>query len=889
MLSLRSFFAPFSHPIGRVARVYASKRSLLALLLVPLLLVTSCGDNPGQAEDAPPSGRILLWHDWRADEAAFLDEQLTRFEELYPSITVIRVSMGQEEYVERFAERTTSGLGPDVVLADADVLVELTRRGLLFNLNQLVTASGASSGTPEAEESGDVVIVESSISRVDDYLPQVLAAVTLTSTTAVAGDSAVAPRYAVPYSLHTKLLYYRRDRMAEPPQTLKELIDDVQQGHPATLPISLSDSFWGVRAFGGSWLNAQGELAINGGALVNWIDYISELQGISGFYLDTDIARLRNRFIDGEADLHIDSSRQYGPLSAALGEALGVVVLPEGSTQHPPGPWLHVDGLAISRATSPDEVRAAALLIDYLTNTQQQARFAVAGTGRLPAHRSLLYSRNLPLISYQLARQVRTAVAVPANDLAVWQLLTKPGGIGVEAFAEAVAGTRTAGDAVRIITNFLASTSGRAVAVTDIERCPSWLNETNGYELTLWHSLEDRRADTLATVAQNFAAVCPGATIVLEFHDYSTIEGDFRSAVAASHGPTMLLESTRLTAQLASDELLMDLNRLVEPSSLQRFIPEAQEAMRYQDGLYGIPESVEVLALYYNTELADVPLVTLEDVDFSISPDRPLALPVDFFYGYWGMAAFGEFRFEAGRGVVTKSDGLSRWLTWLEDMQNQPGVFVGDYAEAKALFLSGNAAYFVSGPWALESVRGALGSGSVRVTKLPAGTYGPGLPVLQVQGVMVNHSVSLREAELAVAFANYLSSPSTQLLFAQTGSHVSALVNIDLSDYPLLAGFREQAKWAVNVSETPEFVRMQDLGDKLYTQVLSGDVEPRDGVAAFTDAVRAANVGDEEEPEAADSAADEASGDQPLDDTASGDTVSDGGADDEPAQESTTP
>lgn len=900
MFNPRSFFVPSNRRAYGTARRCAGQSVWFVLLLVPILLLAACGESADPAVDVPPSGRILLWHDWRSSEAAFLNEQLGRFEELYPDITVIRVPVSQDEFVQRFVERTTSGLGPDVILADAEILVELTRRGLLRDLNQLVTASNAAATTPEAtaseevegaEETVETVVVETPITAVDDYLPQVLAAVNLTTTattaatvaeatvaeatvaeaTVATGDTAPStPRYAMPYSLYTQLLYYRRDRMAQPPRTVNELINDVNQGHPATLPISLADGFWGLRAFGGSWLNEQGALALNGGALANWIDYINELQGVPGFYLDTDMTRLRNRFINGDVDLHIDSSREYGPLSAALGEALGVVALPDGPNQRPAGPLLHVDGLAISRATSPDEVRAAVLLIDYLTNAQQQARFAAAGVGRLPARRSLLYSRNLPPVSYELARQVRSAVVISANDLALWELLVAPGNTGMETFAEAVAGTRSAGQAVQIITNYLSNAGGRTVAVTDIEECPAWLDEYDGYELTLWHALADRRADTLATVAQNFAALCPGVTIKLEYRDYGEIEQDFRAAVAADRGPAMLLESTRLTAQLAADGLLMDLNRLVDPSSLQRFIPEAQAAMRYRDGLYGIPESVAVLALYSNTDLTNVPLVTLEDTAYYISPETPLALPVSFFYGYWGMSAFGEFRFETGRGVVSKADGLTRWLAWLDDVQNQPGVFIGDYAEAEARFLAGDAAYFVSGPWALEAVRSELGTSTVRVTTLPAGPYGLGLPILQVQGVMVNQSVNLREAELAVDFANYLSSPSTQLLFTQTGSHVSALVNIDLSDFPLLSGFREQAKLAVNVLETPEFAQVEALGNELYAEVLSGAVEPSTGVAAFMDAVRAVNVGDE--PEGA-TAGDAAEGDDTAGDAAEGDAV----------------
>jgi maltose-binding protein MalE len=304
----------------------------------------------------------------------------------------------------------------------------------------------------------------------------------------------------------------------------------------------------------------------------------------------------------------------------------------------------------------------------------------------------------------------------------------------------------------------------------------------------------------------------------------------------------MLLESTRLTAQLAADGLIRDVGDFLPGDYLQQFIPDAAEAMRVEGRLYGIPESLTVLALYVNTALAPEPLVNLDEVSFAISTEQPFALPANFFFGYWGMAAFGGFGFDPASGAVVDSAGLTGWLAWLRQVQGHPGIdLTGDFTAAEAQFARGEAAYFISGPWSLAAVLAELDQEQVRVTLLPAGTAGPGRPILQVTGTMISAAATDGEAALAAAFGRYLAGSESQAHFLQTGSHISALVGTDLSGYPLLNAFREQAKTAAVVSENNRFATIQRLGDDLYRAVLVEGADPAEAVAAFEAAVLDAN------------------------------------------------
>jgi arabinogalactan oligomer/maltooligosaccharide transport system substrate-binding protein len=341
-------------------------------------------------------------------------------------------------------------------------------------------------------------------------------------------------------------------------------------------------------------------------------------------------------------------------------------------------------------------------------------------------------------------------------------------------------------------------------------------------------------AEALARVVEKFENTCRGVTIELRAFDYNAIDTEFRSAVAGGDGPTMLLESTRLTAQLAADGLIADVGDLVPSDELQQFIPNAEDAMRVDGRLYGIPESIAVLALYVNTTLASEPLVNLDEVAFAVDAERRFALPANFFFGYWGMSPFGGFDFDLTTGEILNSQGLTSWLEWLRLMQGQPGMdIVTDFGVTEVQFARGEAAYFVSGPWSLAAVTAGLGRENFQITSLPYGPQGPGRPILQVTGIMISTAAREAEAVLAAAFGRYLASPTGQTEFVATGSHVSALVGDDLSADPHVSAFREQAKTAVVVTENPQFAVIERLGDVLYRAVLEEGVEPATAVAEF--------------------------------------------------------
>jgi maltose-binding protein MalE len=164
-----------------------------------------------------------------------------------------------------------------------------------------------------------------------------------------------------------------------------------------------------------------------------------------------------------------------------------------------------------------------------------------------------------------------------------------------------------------------------------------------------------------------------------------------------------------------------------------------------------------------------------------------------------------------------------------------------DYTEAEDAFAYEEAAYFVSGPWSLPRLQEEVGEERFSVSPLPGGPFGPGFPMLQVQGTMVNANADPIATGVAVAFGQYLNLPESQRAFLETGNHVTASVTLDLTEYPQIDAFREQAKSSALVVENTKFAQMEALGDELYRQVLIEGADPATAVQQFRQAVLKAN------------------------------------------------
>jgi arabinogalactan oligomer/maltooligosaccharide transport system substrate-binding protein len=305
----------------------------------------------------------------------------------------------------------------------------------------------------------------------------------------------------------------------------------------------------------------------------------------------------------------------------------------------------------------------------------------------------------------------------------------------------------------------------------------------------------------------------------------------------------VLIGSTEWMAQLAEDEMIRPLGNEIEPGELSAFVPSAVGAVHYAGRLYAYPQSVDSLALFYNPTLIPSPAKTLHELLLQVNSERGFAMPLDFFYAYWGLAAFGSRMFadiDLDRGIQA-DDGARAWLEWLREAARRPGfAFTVGRAEAEHMFIEHEAAYLVSGPWSLARLHAELPPEEIAVALLPSGPRDRAAPLLEVEGFMFNRSASPGAFAGGLAFARFVASAHSAEALLATGLQVPANVTVDLNSMPVMDELIDQAQLAQGVAQDNTWKRLARLGNELFRSVVMGDADVDEALDSFTQAVNLA-------------------------------------------------
>ncbi len=193
----------------------------------------------------------------------------------------------------------------------------------------------------------------------------------------------------------------------------------------------------------------------------------------------------------------------------------------------------------------------------------------------------------------------------------------------------------------------------------------------------------------------------------------SGLQEAFAAADAGGQGPDVVVGGHDWIGTLVEREAIVPLD--LAPEDLSGFSPTAVRATTYDGQLYGLPFGVEAVGLYRNTDLAPKAPVSMD----AVVADGRLALPVgedgDAYYLQGLYTSLGGYLFGTDAEGAYDGDDLgigeagslaaARKLASLGEQE--AGVLSRDVTPESAIkeFTKGEAAYLVTGPWALSEVR----------------------------------------------------------------------------------------------------------------------------------------------------------------------------------------
>jgi maltose-binding protein MalE len=821
------------------------KYILVALVVLPMLL-TSCLNSSGNNKNQNDlKGQILVWHSWQGGEREDLDKLLGNFTNLYPNVKIVEESFSLDEIENRFETQVVSGYGPDILIVPGDWAKRLADKGMIRDI-----------GSQEV-----------------DIEPYLTSAINVLKD----GDHL----YGLPLSLNTYALYYNKMLLApnvdnsngetfveliqqqqetitdtealdvlnnlltqvestgssseplEPAKTLDDLSQQANAGQKVAMPSDFYGAFWGVSAFGGQLFDEENRIILNQGGFANWLGWLKQAQDNPNIILNRKKSILSDLFTTGKVTYYIGNSNELPVLQEALGEDMvGVVRLPARQNKTA-GPFLEVEGLVFSQASTEKSLQIALRLGQYLTNAEQQLQLAL-DVGKIPTNKRVKIDPRVSPIVAEFVAQSKTAIPINLQNI---DKVNDVRSTGNTIYGSVLDGEISIGEAANSLTQQVNEKYGLETLKTNLLKdC----NVTG--KIVLWHTWQEAEQEALTQISNSFMAGCPETSISVERVDPTEFHTRYVEAKKAGNGPDIFINSNRQLASLANEGLVQNIAELLDPDFLQRFTPAVEESTLYQGNSHGLPISMNTMVLYYNTSIVKDPPVVIDELLTIATPETQIAIPTGFLDAYWGISAFGESSdsplFDEEKRLIIGQWGLPEWLSWLKEAQGIPGMLISDDKEAlQASFLAEEAAYLVGDVTMLSKLQTELGTEKVGVVPLPSGA-----PLLLVDLAMLNPSSDETNKPLALKFAQYLTDVESQEILLQTNKvPVNINVDVDVTKSLAIQGFMEQSAVAIVIPNIPETSVVFEKGDVLYEQILKNNLDPIVAVEDFTYIVNVTN------------------------------------------------
>ncbi|MGN1281040.1 MAG: extracellular solute-binding protein [Succinivibrio sp.] len=230
----------------------------------------------------------------------------------------------------------------------------------------------------------------------------------------------------------------------------------------------------------------------------------------------------------------------------------------------------------------------------------------------------------------------------------------------------------------------------------------------------------------------------------------------------------VMLPADRL-GEAAKANLLLPIRYTKEEKD--RYLSSALKSFTYKNDIYAVPRSVETLVIYYNQDLLKYPFEYMEDYynfakEIRASGKWGIISKWDtIYYAYGFLRGFGGYCFGQNSdeslnpadigldnaGSIAGAEYLKKFVNGLV-----PESILGDngYAEIDRMFIEGEVACVITGPWALDDyAKSGINYGVAPLPKLPNGQYIH--PFLGFRGYAVTKYTKNRDlAEKFLSFIN---------------------------------------------------------------------------------------------------------------------------------------
>jgi multiple sugar transport system substrate-binding protein len=376
--------------------------------------------------------------------------------------------------------------------------------------------------------------------------------------------------------------------------------------------------------------------------------------------------------------------------------------------------------------------------------------------------------------------------------------------------------------------------------------------------ITFQHQFGDAESAKFDQLVKQYEAANAGVTIKTILDNDSSYYDKLTTEFLGNAAPDIVRVEPPRAAQYIAAGYAAPLEGVISASDQSQFFPGTIDPLKKDGKLYGVPQDVATLVLYYRTDMfkaanISAPPATWDELlaDAQTLTKAPSQYGLGLFGG-WGGFEFYPWLWEAGSSVLDASNktitfndaaGVKALQFWA-DLENKYKVMPLGAAtltedDYKGPFVDGKLAMFTSGPWIASWLKGAGINDKWAAAPLPKDAQDAS--VLGGMDVIVN-AKSQHQAEAAKFLAWYLSD-AVQTDWASSLGFVpikqSMYSDPKFSGDPLNAIFLAELKVSRSRPTIAQAGQIDDLLGKAVQAALSGAATPK---AALDDAAAKAQA-----------------------------------------------
>ncbi len=370
-------------------------------------------------------------------------------------------------------------------------------------------------------------------------------------------------------------------------------------------------------------------------------------------------------------------------------------------------------------------------------------------------------------------------------------------------------------------------------------------------ELTFWHGLTDEARVLTEQIVPAFTKEYPNVKLNVLQVPFDQLQNKYNTEASAGGGPDVLLGPSDWIGAYVEADVIKAVDDLAGDDFKEGYNPTAIEGVTFEDKVYGVPQNINGVALFYNKNLVPTAPATTDELlamasEFSGTAGQYGFGLISNFYSNAGyLYGYGGHVFNDDGDVDLDTDATADFLTFLQKVKGTAGVFTqADQGAVESLFKEGKLGMMFDGPWFQQAAAEALGQDKIGLARLPTIAEKDNAepkPFVGVQSLYINANDEDDQAKLAFEFARWMSTTGTQFLVDQAGQLPASTAVQPAQGDPFAAIWLEQYAAGIPLPSNPKMSLVWTPAGDMITKVLEGQAKPEEAAKEAQETIEKAS------------------------------------------------